>query len=186
MLNPAVVWSNKEIKAEFTFRAACIVRVGAVAGQTHMQGAAEAFVVRLCSWVRQYTVSMVGLPTQWYNAAFDPVTRLLTHKARVFTCKRQRGFKERRSGSGKTSTICLPTHSAPTRFAFRTEEFSLWSSWKADTLGVKGSVAVSLTQQQVSCLQTHLHKHTNVKWNWPWKSTWLKLKMPQQSTKRWK
>lgn len=72
-------------KLELTFRAADVERVGDVAGQTHVQRAAEAFVVRLCGRVRQYTVGVVELPTQWNHAALYPITRLLTHEARVDT-----------------------------------------------------------------------------------------------------
>lgn len=52
------------------------------------------------------------------------------------------------------------TQSVPTSVAFTTEEFSLGSRWKANTLRVKGSVTVAFTHQQVSCPLTHLHKHT--------------------------
>lgn len=70
---------------ELTFRAADVERVADVTGQTHMQRTAEAFVVRLCGRVRQDTVGVVELPTQWNHAALYPVTRLLTHKACVDT-----------------------------------------------------------------------------------------------------
>lgn len=56
-----------------------------MAGQTHMQRAAGAFVVRLCGGVRQYTVVVVELPTQRYDAALHPTAGRLAHKARVYT-----------------------------------------------------------------------------------------------------
>lgn len=62
-------------------------RVGDVAGQTNMQRAAEAFVMRLGCRVGQYTVGMVKFPTQWYHAAFHSITGLLTYKAYVDTWK---------------------------------------------------------------------------------------------------
>lgn len=82
---------NQQPKLERTFRAD-VERVGDVAGQTHMQRAAEALVMWLCGWEGQYTVGVVELPTQWYHAALYPITRLLTHKACVDTWKKQKGF----------------------------------------------------------------------------------------------
>lgn len=70
---------------EHTFRVADVERVGDVAGQAHMQRAADAFVMRHCGRVGQYTVGMVELPTQWYHAALHATARLLTHKACVDT-----------------------------------------------------------------------------------------------------
>lgn len=57
------------------------MRVGDVAGQAHMQRAAEALVMGLCRREGRNTVAVVELPTQWYHAALHPVTGLLTHKA---------------------------------------------------------------------------------------------------------
>lgn len=71
-------------KAEPTFRAVT-VRVGDVAGQAHMQRAAEALVMGLCRREGRNTVAVVELPTQWNHAALHPVTGLLTHKAGVDT-----------------------------------------------------------------------------------------------------
>lgn len=72
-----------------TFRAH-VERVGDVAGQTHMQRAAETLVMWLCGWEGQYTVGVIKLPTQRDHAALHPVTRLLTHEARVDAWKKQK------------------------------------------------------------------------------------------------
>lgn len=72
---------------ELTFRATDVERVGDVAGQTHMQRAAEGFVVLLGGRVRHYAVCVVELPTQCYHAALYFIIRLLTHKAGVDTWK---------------------------------------------------------------------------------------------------
>lgn len=63
-----------------TFRAVT-VRVGDVAGQAHVQGAAEALVMGLCGREAGNAVVVVELPTQWYHAALHPVVGLLTHEA---------------------------------------------------------------------------------------------------------
>lgn len=54
-------------------------------GQTHMQRAAEAFVMWLGGREGQYAVGVVELPTQRNHAALYPVTRLLAHEACVDT-----------------------------------------------------------------------------------------------------
>lgn len=66
-----------------TFRAADVEGIGNVAGQAHMQGAAEAFVVRLGGRVGHYTVRVVEFPTKRDYAALHPISGLLTHEARV-------------------------------------------------------------------------------------------------------
>lgn len=83
---------NPQAHVELTFRATDVERVGDVAGQTHVQRAAEAFVMWLGRWVHQYAVCVVELPTQWYDAALYPIIRLLTHKACVDTWKQQVHF----------------------------------------------------------------------------------------------
>lgn len=72
----------KATELELTFQV-IVVGVGDVAGQTHMQRAAEALVVRLRGREGQNTVGVVELPTQRNHAALHPATRLLAHKAVV-------------------------------------------------------------------------------------------------------
>lgn len=64
-----------------TFGVAGVQRVGDVARQAHMQGAAEALVVRLGGRIRHDAVRVVKLPTKRDDAALHPIIRLLTHKA---------------------------------------------------------------------------------------------------------
>ncbi len=61
-----------------------------MARQTDMQRAAETLVMWLGGRVGQYTVGVVKLPTQWYHAALHSITRFLTHKAHVDTCKQEK------------------------------------------------------------------------------------------------
>lgn len=57
------------------------MRVGDVAGQAHVQGAAEALVVGLRGREARNTVVVVELPTQRDHTALHPVVGLLTHEA---------------------------------------------------------------------------------------------------------
>lgn len=57
------------------------MRVGDVAGQAHVQGAAEALVVGLRGGEARNTVVVVELPTQRDHTALHPVVGLLTHEA---------------------------------------------------------------------------------------------------------
>lgn len=70
----------------FTFGVA-VEGVGDVAGQTDVQRAAEAFVVRLRGREGLNTVGVVELPTQRYHATFHAVARRLAHKTVVDACK---------------------------------------------------------------------------------------------------
>lgn len=67
--------------------------VGDVAGQTDVQWAAEAFVVRLRGREGLNTVGVVELPAQWYHAALHTVTRRLANKTVVDACKRRDVFR---------------------------------------------------------------------------------------------
>lgn len=69
-----------------------VERVGDVAGQTHVQGTAEALVMWLRGWEGHDAVSVVELPTQRYHAALYTIIRLLTHKARVDTWNLKKTF----------------------------------------------------------------------------------------------
>lgn len=67
--------------------------VADVAGQTHVQRAAEALVVRLRGREGLNTVGVVELPAQRYHAALHPVTRRLAHETVVDAWKRKKGFE---------------------------------------------------------------------------------------------
>lgn len=65
-----------------------------MAGQTDVQRAAEAFVVRLRGREGLNAVGVVELPAQRYHAALHAVARRLAHKTVVDACKRreEKGF----------------------------------------------------------------------------------------------
>lgn len=67
-----------------------------MAGQTHVQRAAEALVVRLRGREGLNAVGVVELAAQRYHAALHPVTRRLAHKAVVDACKRETKKKEKK------------------------------------------------------------------------------------------
>lgn len=64
--------------------------VADMAGQTHVQRAAEALVVWLRGREGLNTVGVVELPAQRYHAALHPVTRRLAHETVVDACRRQK------------------------------------------------------------------------------------------------